>query len=59
MADRKDRKEKPVDKDDHMVENLGRCLFQEPRFEPYVNPYRQQVQDDEMTRDDPYEGGVM
>ncbi|OQB18164.1 MAG: Terminase-like family protein [Parcubacteria group bacterium ADurb.Bin192] len=25
-------KEKPVDKDDHMIENLGRCLVIEPNF---------------------------
>ena len=31
-ADQHNAKEKPVDKDDHMVENLGRCLFNEPRF---------------------------
>lgn len=36
MADKRDRKEKPVDKDDHMIEDLGRCLIQEPAFEPYV-----------------------
>lgn len=31
-ADQHNAKEKPVDKDDHMVENLGRALFNEPRF---------------------------
>lgn len=31
-AEKKNAKEKPVDKDDHMVENLGRCLIQEPLF---------------------------
>lgn len=40
-ADRKDRKEKPVDKDDHMIECLGRCLIQEPRFEPYVREIKE------------------
>jgi len=34
-GDKKDRKEKPVDKDDHMIEDLGRILFQEPVFVPY------------------------
>lgn len=33
-GDKKDRKEKTVDKDDHMIENLGRALFQEPVFVP-------------------------
>lgn len=28
----KNRKEKPVDKDDHMIENLGRALISEHRF---------------------------
>ena len=31
-AERKSPKEKPVDKDDHQVENLGRLLVQEPGF---------------------------
>lgn len=31
-GDNRDRKEKPVDKDDHMIEDLGRCLIQEPMF---------------------------
>ena len=35
VADRRDRKEKPMDKDDHMIENLGRGLFQEPQFVPF------------------------
>jgi phage terminase large subunit-like protein len=33
-ADNKNRKEKPVDKDDHMVECLGRFCIQEPQFFP-------------------------
>ena len=33
VRDKKDAKQKPIDKDDHMIENLGRCLIQEPRFE--------------------------
>ncbi len=33
-AEKRDRKEKPVDKDDHMIENLGRLLLQEPVFIP-------------------------
>lgn len=31
-ADDKNRKETPVDKDDHMIENLGRLLTQEMKF---------------------------
>lgn len=33
-AGEKSPNEKPVDKDDHMIENLGRALIQEPTFEP-------------------------
>lgn len=33
-ADLHDKKAKPVDKDDHMIENLGRALFAEPHFTP-------------------------
>jgi len=33
-AERKSPMEKPVDKDDHMIENLGRLLLQEPTFIP-------------------------
>lgn len=40
-ADKKGLKEKPLDKDDHMVENLGRLLFQEPEFVPWVRPVYQ------------------
>lgn len=31
-GENRDRKEKPVDKDDHEIENLGRILIQEPTF---------------------------
>jgi hypothetical protein len=48
-ADLHNAKEKPVDKDDHMLENLGRCLFNEPRFIPYVP--NQLIQSPEL---DPY-----
>jgi len=43
-------KPKPVDKDDHMVENLGRLLLNEPVFVPVVEQ-RQQTQ---IINDDPY-----
>lgn len=39
-ADKHDSREKPLDKDDHMIENLGRGLFQEPTFVQYVRPTR-------------------
>ena len=36
-ADRKDQKEKAMDKDDHSIENIGRILVQEPVFVPIQN----------------------
>lgn len=36
-ADLRNPKEKPVDKDDHMIENLGRALFNEIQFIPYTD----------------------
>jgi len=44
-------KQKPVDKDDHMIENMGRFLFSEPQFIPEVlkeEEYHEPV-------DDPYD----
>lgn len=35
-AEKHNRMEKPVDKDDHMIENLGRALILEPAFVPYT-----------------------
>jgi phage terminase large subunit-like protein len=35
-ADKHGKKEKPVDKDDHMIENLGRCLLDEPPFIEWI-----------------------
>lgn len=37
-ADLHNAKEKPVDKDDHMIENLGRALYNEPQFIPMTVP---------------------
>lgn len=34
IAERKDQKEKTLDKDDHFIENIGRILIQEPAFVP-------------------------
>lgn len=33
-AETKEAPNRPVDKDDHMIENLGRCLIQEPAWFP-------------------------
>lgn len=51
QAEKKDQKEKTVDKDDHAIENIGRLLIQEPVF-------RELPKDDNLTTDpeyDPYE----
>lgn len=48
-ADLHDPKAKPVDKDDHMIENLGRALYNEPVFIPYNPP-----QSIPMPNNDPY-----
>lgn len=50
-AEEHNRKEKPVDKDDHTIECLGRILFQEPPFVPYVHRVNTQTG---RTNDDPY-----
>lgn len=49
-AEKHGPKQKPIDKDDHMIENLGRFLFSEPGFEPY---YKHE-EDIEPINDDPY-----
>ena len=59
IADKKEQKQTPVDKDDHSIENIGRCLTQEPSFHPYVvekNIYVGSSSDDGMLGgdDDPY-----
>lgn len=35
-ADKRNRKEKPVDKDDHMIENMGRALISEHQFTEFI-----------------------
>ncbi len=45
------QKEKTVDKDDHMIENVGRLLFQEPKFS--AKPSRGDIQPAEINYD-PY-----
>lgn len=37
----RDPKPKPIDKDDHCIECLGRALFQEPQFTPMPLPTKQ------------------
>lgn len=37
-VDKHNQKQKPVDKDDHLIECLGRILVQEPQFTPYQPP---------------------
>lgn len=49
-ATEKTPKPKPVDKDDHMVENLGRLLLPEPVFVPVV----EQGHQTQIINDDPY-----
>lgn len=51
-GENRDAKEKPVDKDDHMIENLGRCLIQEPVFVPMPMRDAQIVQPKSL---DPYD----
>jgi len=50
-VDKHSQKQKPLDKDDHMIENLGRFLFSEPTFIPLTNREEESFPID----DDPYE----
>jgi len=53
-ADKKDAREKPMDKDDHMIENLGRILLLEPRF-TYMPHYDENQRVENPLNDvDPY-----
>lgn len=49
-AENHDPHPKPVDKDDHQIENLGRALFNEPRF----IPYQERTNYNEPVKLDPY-----
>ena len=49
----RDRKEQPVDKDDHIIECMGRILWQEPEFIPYV-PKQYSSSTQTLSTDDPY-----
>jgi len=55
--DTHDQKQSPVDKDDHMIENLGRILIQEPIWEPWVPNDRvsERDSDDAWGDDDPFD----
>lgn len=55
--DTHDQKQTPVDKDDHMIENLGRILIQEPIFEPWEPNDRdsEMDSDDNWGSDDPFD----
>jgi len=37
-ADGKNKKERPIDKDDHMIESIGRALFMDVQFMNYIPP---------------------
>jgi phage terminase large subunit-like protein len=52
-ADDHNRKEAPVDKDDHEIECVGRILIQEPEFVPYVER-APRSSNSENTNFDPY-----
>lgn len=53
-ADKKDPREKPMDKDDHMIENIGRILLLEPGFVEMPAAYEYGQQDNPLTDVDPY-----
>ena len=56
--DAHDQKQKPVDKDDHMIENIGRILIQEPTWEPWVpDGWDKQEEEDSgvFGKDDPFD----
>lgn len=50
----KDRKEQPVDKDDHTLECIGRILWQEPTFYEMPAAVPRQNSTQTMSSDDPY-----
>jgi len=52
-ADKRNRKEKKVDKDDHQIENLGRALVVEPMFVEMVqNRHQGAISNNDL---DPYD----
>jgi hypothetical protein len=52
-AEKKDQKQTTVDKDDHMIEDIGRILISEPQFIPM--PATGNFQQDDMPNYDPYD----
>lgn len=50
-SEKKDPSEKPQDKDDHMMENLGRAFLNDPGFVPVIHIPQQQPQ---APNNDPY-----
>jgi len=59
LADRRGEKQTPIDKDDHMIENLGRFLILEPKFFPQpikqgFGPLDEVFQNEETVIGDPY-----
>lgn len=55
IAENKDQKEKTVDKDDHIIENIGRIMITEPYFVPMpVETY--EPEEDHL---DPYDNPIM
>ncbi len=51
-ADKHNKKEKKVDKDDHEIECLGRILIQEPKF---ISPPVRNTSHSDTPRNDPYD----
>ncbi len=65
-AERKNPREKPQDKDDHMMENLGRILLANPKFiegtaaefalqQQIQSPFYERVKEEQNIELDPYE----
>jgi phage terminase large subunit-like protein len=52
MAEKKDQKEKAIDKDDHTIENIGRIMLMEPKFKELPTASFQQ---DNTPNYDPYD----
>jgi len=50
----RNRKEVPIDKDDHLIEALGRILIQEPQFREYAPKMYGMEGVQTMSSDDPY-----
>lgn len=55
-AEKRSQSERPMDKDDHMMENLGRALLDEPLWRPYEPPSAVSSQG-EAPNLDPYANG--